>query len=328
MKFHQLRRTALYLAAILGTLAASLAVADPPSGEPIKDRANFIPARKQQALPGKVVGILAYDAQPVLSVEGRSGPADQLCFGVNGCSYRWVYVQTPNAPQPVISNLQVPVGDKGEKKVYPALDIARPANVQGFGVTQKYSLVEVVVNDGLGSPSNDSFVATSIKVLDGTQNFPIKTTEVIEDLKKRYTAFLKDQANVIERQLGEAGKKALKERKATGPREQSDLMFVTWMPQEQRLHVHFRTRVSDGSYNTVQGGPEKVPPFGGKLKQQPPRDFRMKTGVTFGVEFGMAYEVGRDGRLAATRALPFQAFQEELRIPLGGPRELPPAQRN
>src|SRR5438876_989714 len=81
--------------------------------EKIKDRASFIPNRKQVALPGKAIGILLTDGQPVLSTEGRSGPADQLVFSAGGNSYRWVYV--PVQDNPIITNLQVPIGDKGEK---------------------------------------------------------------------------------------------------------------------------------------------------------------------------------------------------------------------
>src|SRR5438132_5494781 len=109
----------------------------------IKDRKNFIPNRKQAALSGKEIGILLTDGQPVLSTEGRSGPADQLVFSSNLNSYRWVYVPTQDNPQ--ITNLQVPFGDKGEKAVYPALNLANPKSVVAWGVTQPYSLVEVNV---------------------------------------------------------------------------------------------------------------------------------------------------------------------------------------
>jgi hypothetical protein len=320
---HQPHRAALCLTAALAALIAAPLVAGPPAGEPIKDRSGFIPRTKHQALPGKVVGVLAYDAQPVLSTEGRSGPADQLCFGMSGSSYRWVYVQTPGAAPPVITNLQVAVGGQGAKKIYPALDIARPTNVKHFGVTQKYSLVEVEVNDGLGSPAEQSFVATNIKVLDGSANFPIKVTETIDDLKKRYAEHVGRQKDAIDRELGEAAKKAVKDRKITGPRTQEELMFVTWLPESQRLRVHFRTKVSDGAYETVKGpGPVPVPPRQ-KFKQPPPRDFMVKVGTTFGVEFGMAYEVGRDGRLVATQLLPFETFQFEVRQGVGGPRNPP-----
>ena len=49
---------------------------------------------------------------------------------------------------------------------------------------------EVTVNDGLGSPPEDSFVATDIKVLDGTPDYPLKVAEVIAAMKKRHAEYL------------------------------------------------------------------------------------------------------------------------------------------
>jgi hypothetical protein len=331
-------RKALLAAAVLLVPLTTL-LADPPAPQTITDRAGFLPRQKHQALKGKAIGVLVYDAQPVLSTEGRSGPADQLCFGCNGASYRWVYVPVVGNAQ--ISNLKVPVGDKpnAQWQVYPSLDIARPKNVTPWGVTAPYSLVEVEVNNGLGSPVNDSFVATKIKVLDGTKEYPLRTTEVLKQLKDRYAAYKKEQAKAIEAALSEAQQKALKERKPTGPREQEDLMFVTWLPDQERLRVRFRTKVSDGAYSFVGGGvgpvdrPNPLPP--GKVKgiqppppPPPPREFKVKVGTTYGVEFGVAYEVGKDGTLVGTAVLPFASFQQELQPPPRiGPRDpfpLPP----
>lgn len=328
---HRPRQAALLLTAALTALAAPLTFAQ-QAGEPIRDRTNFIPFRKHQPLPGKVVGVLLYDGQPVLHAEGRSGPNDQLVLGRNGASYRWVYVPTPNV-KPVINNLQVPVGDRGEKKVYQALDMARPKSVQHLGVTEKYTLVEVSVNDGLGSPPNDSFVATNIKVLEGTPNFPIKTAQVIEDLKRRHADHLQRQNAVIERQLANALKAALKDKKVTGPRQKSELMFVTWMEDKQRLRVHFRTTISDGAYEMVKGGPMKILPPQKGPPQKRPREFQTKVGTTVTLEFGTAYEVGRDGRLVATHELPFQATTQQVnQRMIVGPRNppalpLPPVKR-
>src|SRR5262245_34350706 len=57
---------------------------DSGAGNTIADRKNYIPSRKHVALPGKIIAVLVFDAQPVLSLEGRSGPADQICLGYNG----------------------------------------------------------------------------------------------------------------------------------------------------------------------------------------------------------------------------------------------------
>src|SRR5262249_29975826 len=207
-----------------GLAQAGAALGDPPADEVVQDRTGFIPHRKHQLLQGTAVGIPVSDPQPVLGTEGRSGAVDNLCFAAGGASYRWVYVPTFTAPQ--ITNLQVPLGD-GQVRVYPALDMANLKTVSPWGITAPYTLVRVEVNSGRGSPAGDSFVATDMKALEGTKEYPLKTAEVIARLRQRYAAYVKDQDGALKKAMAEAQKKALQGRKATGPREKSELMFVT-----------------------------------------------------------------------------------------------------
>src|SRR5258708_799791 len=231
------------LAAILCVVTTASAVPIPTEkkGEVIADPANFIPKTKHLPIPGKIIAVLATDAAPVLSLEGRSGPADALCIGWNGGSYRWVYV--PSEGDAIINNLQVPVAD-GNKKVYPRLNMATPTSVKKWNIDKLYALVEVEVNDGEGSPANESFVATKMKMLDGSKDFPIKVADVIADLKKQYETHLAEKQKDIDAAMDDAVKKALKHRKPTGPRAKNTLMVVTWLPQtgpvvsgsRQRIH--------------------------------------------------------------------------------------------
>jgi hypothetical protein len=333
---------ALVLTGLAAATAFAPGFADPPAENLIKDRASFIPQRKHVPLKGKAVGILLFDGQPVLSTEGRSGPADQLCFACCGASYRWVYVPTPAG---TIRDLKVPVGDKpGQFQTYAALNMASPTLVAPCGITAKYTLVEVQVNNDAGSPANDSFVASSIKSLEGTAEYPLKVEKVLANLKDRYQAFLKDKAKELDAALAAAQKKALKERPPTGPREQEELMFLTWMPETKTLAARFRTKISNGAYTMVRiGGPIRkfpLPPPPGKgpfppeafsaFPPPPPPGFRTyRVGTTFGVEFGMAYEVSKDGTVLRSQMLPFESFQRELLVPPGvgrpGPIPVPPA---
>lgn len=283
-----------------------------PREDVIKERKGFIPHRKHQELAGTVVGILLADGQPVLSMEGRSGPPDQLCLGTNGGSYRWVYVAVQDG-KPMIGSLNIPVG-KGEVKRFDQLSLATPATVKQWGVAQPYSLVEVEVNAGLGSPAGDSFVATRIKVLDGSKEYPLKTAEVVADLKRRQESFLNDRVKAIEAALDEAQGKALKGRKPTGPREKSTVMYLTWLPETQRLRAHFLTRISDGAYSygqgiapAIDGGPARRPPS--------PPQAGPRFGTSFGIEFGVAFEVGKTGQLERTQSLPIESFQVEIPPP-------------
>jgi hypothetical protein len=337
-----MKKLCLLVGTALVILAPPVGLADQP--KEIKDRKSFIPYRNHQALKGTAIGILLADGQPVLSNEGRYGPANQLVFASGGGSYRWVYVPSGNGS---IRNLQVPVGQKGNVQIFPSLDMANPKSVAFWGIKQPYTLVEVQINNGQGSPAGDSFVATNMKALDGTKDYPIQTTEVVNQLKKRYADYVKEQNKAIEKAMTEAGTKYLKGRKATGPREKTELMYLTWLPDSKTLRAHFRTKVSDGAYTWVQGGirPRPIPlppgkkpgaqdpnsPFFAAFPPPPPPNFKIKVGTTFGVEFGMAYDVPLAGGLKAaqTQVLPIQSFVQELppppRFGPGGPPKLPPS---
>jgi hypothetical protein len=323
----------LLLLTVLAGIAASglRAVAVPPATGVVKDRAGYFPNRKQAAVGGTAIGVLLTDGQPVLSTEGRSGPADQLVFSANGNSYRWVYV--PVAENPMITNLQVPVGDKGQKDVYPSLSIASPRTVVPWGITAPYSLVEVKVNDGKGSPANDSFVGTYFKVLDGSKDYPLKVAEVVADLKKRYAEAIKAREKDLDKAMADHAAKSLKDKKPTGPREKSELMYVTWLNDSDALQVRFKTKMSDGAYTIIENpigpkGPFKLPPKpaeGGNSVpfRVRPADIRLKTGTTFGIEFGQLYEVNKKGEIVRIDELPIETFTQQLNAPVIGPGPRP-----
>jgi hypothetical protein len=334
--------------------AVGLAVAAPapprPATETIKDRKTFIPQRKYQALPGSVVGVLVGDVRAVMGQEGRSGPADAMGFSANGNSYRWIYVTV--AEKALINNLTINVGEKGDRtKVYPNLSMASPTTVKQWDINVPYALVEIEVNDNLGSPAQQGFVATRMKRLDGTKDYPLKVADAVADLRKRYERYLKDEKKGIDAALLKEQEASLKDRKPTGPRETAELMYVTWLPKTEHLRVGFRTRISDGAYQYSEGGirrgpfPLPVPPNRkpgaaqaalppvALMRPPPPQRFRVRYGTTFGVEFGMAYEVDKSGKVVKILTLPFEGFHQEIPPPpvLGGPRgrlpggPLPPA---
>jgi hypothetical protein len=67
--------------------------------------------------------------------------------------------------------------------------------------------------------------------------------------------------------------------------------------------------------------PFALPPPPGKEQpgavRPPPGNFKVRYGVTFGVESGMAYEVDHTGKLAATWELLPQSFHKEIPPPPG-----------
>lgn len=323
-----MNRCTLLAAALLAFAAA--AFADPPQTGVVKDRAGYFPVRKYAPLPGKAVGVLLGDARDVVALDGRSGPPDALVFSVGGNSCRWVYVPTSENPQ--ITNLQVPVGADGKKEIYPALNMANPRHVLPWGVTAPYSLVEVAVNSGLGSPADEGFVATNIRVLDGSKEFPLKVADAIADMKKRYGDFLKSKDADVEKAMAETAVKSLKDRKPTGPREQSELMYVTWMPQTETLQVRFKTRITDGAYTIANADgpkldirpvdpapPQDVPNSGALARIAPRKGLKTRIGTAFGIEVGRAYEVNKQGEIIRIDELPIESFTQEVKSQLIGP---------
>jgi hypothetical protein len=287
-----------------------LAVGTADPDEMVMDRSAFIPRMKFAPLPGAALGILASDWRTLLAEEGRSGPGDVLAFSTGGASYRWVYL--PVMDKPTATNLRVHTGQGDAVKVYPSLSLANPSTLKPLGIEVPFALVEVEVNDGLASPADQTFVATKIKRLDGTPEYPLRVPGVVAQLHKRYQDHTAAQQKAITDALAEAQKAALKDRKPTGPRESVEQLYLTWLPDVQRLRVHFRTRITDGAYQTVVSGVPAGP--------RPPKARGVRTGPTFGIEFGQGYEMDKQGKLVKTVTLPIQTFQRELApVPAGKP---------
>ncbi len=332
------------LAAVTLTAAPAPAPAPATKTEVVKDRENFIPHRKYAPLPGKAIGLLVSDVAPKMQHEGRGGPPDAMGFSLDGGSYRWVYVPVA-AADAIIQNLKVPVGEKrGREQSYPLLNMANARTIKQWNIQVPYALVEVEVNNEQGTPAGESFVGTKMTRLDGTKDYPLDVTATVAELKKRYAGWKKDNKDKLDEAMLDAQKKALKDRKATGPAETQELVYMTWKSEEKRLSVHFRTTITDGEYKFVGGGIERDPfplpvppikplppapaapprPQGFAAFPPPPPPFlpRVRTGTSFGIEFGMGYEVTPAGKVDRILTLPAQAFLKELPIPPGrfGPR--------
>jgi hypothetical protein len=335
---HARRAAALLLPAFaLAALGLAVAAPAPEVGEEVlKDRADFIPQGKYQPVPGKAVGVLVSDVAKVMGNEGRSGAPDNVAFSSGGGSYRWVYVPARDKPQ--ISGLQVRTGEKGDQvKIYPGLNMANPVTLKDlWGVTATYALAEVEVNDGLGAPADQGFVATNVKLLDGSKDYPLKVADTIDTLRKKQEGYWKNRQKDLDDAMAKAQKDALKDKKPTGPRETSELMHVSWLPDKERLRVRFFTRVTDGAYQNGGGGANPVdplPPGKGGLRPPPPRFEGGRWGTSFGVEYGVSYEVGKNGSVERFQVLPPEGFAKEIPPPpaAGGPRggidpvPLPPA---
>lgn len=295
------------------TLGVALAAPAPQlQTDTIKERDSFIPHRKYFSLPGKTIGILAGDVREMMGQEGRSGPPKAYGFSAAGGSYRWVY--TPAQDKSIIQNLQVAVGENGNRiKVYPALNMADPDTVKPWKIDAPYALVEVEVNDAQGAPPDEGFVATKMTRLDGTREYPLNLPDVVADGRKRYQRFLDEQATRIEDGLAEAVRKHLKGEKPTGPRETRELFYITWLPDQQVVRMHFRTQVTEGALVTGRGGRQRPLPRPAPAVNRPALNARF--GKLIGVELGLAIEVTRTGKVDRVLTLPIEPIYQAFVAP-------------
>ena len=304
------RSAALLLSLVL--TAAGLTPVWAADGD--RDPADPFPHREFQPLPGKMIGVLASGGQDVLAQEGRRGAADALCFGSGGDSYRWVYVPVPK--KPLIGALNVRVGTKGDAtKRFDRLSMANPATVARWGVSGPYTLVEVEVNGGLGAPAGETFVATQLRPLDGTKQYPLQVAKVVGELRRHFQAYLKEQDDPVENGLRQARAQIPDGYKLAPGREQTETVFVTWLPTTEQLRVTVKARITRKALGPVRPGREPLATADGTQPGTPPS----ANGLLAGVELGMTYDVSKKGVLDSNHAVPLHVFQKTFSAPVTPP---------
>jgi hypothetical protein len=301
--------------ALLGVLILTAAVPADPKADPeevIKDRKALMPWRKHGPLKGTVVGVLASDVSAFMRREGRGGPPDAMAFSVNGDSYRWVYV--PVTEKPMITDLKVEVGEKpgAKTRTYPKVGFANAELVKRWGINARFALVEAEVNDGEGAPPGEGFVATKMTRLDGGKKYTLDVANAVDEVVKRFRDDLKKKEKAINAAIDAEAKKALKDGKRTGPREELSSMYVSWLPDNERLRVAIRTVVTDGAFSYMERPLIIYGPW--------PTDLRIRTGTVIEAELGFAYEFDRAGKLVRIQAMPVAVKSEVLTPPPYGRR--------
>jgi hypothetical protein len=275
-------------------------------GEPTTPGDKTVTAPKFEPIPGKAIGVLVTDVMHMAVREGRTGPAGAVGFVRADGSFRWLYLPAPGDPD--ADDLTFALGADGkEHKLFPKVRLATREMVKPLGLTGPFHLVEVEVNGGAGSASEEGFVATSLKRLDGTKDYPIKLTEVMRDLKERTQKQATEKKADIARAMEAARDKVAKGRKPTGPEETSEEVATTWLPDRNRLRIEIRRQVTNGFYVVGQG-------------VEGPANKVTRAGTQFGAAGGARFEVGPSGRVEAETPLPYEAFTRELALPQGTDR--------
>jgi hypothetical protein len=302
--------------ALLALTLALPAAAAPPA--PDRDACAPFPVQQFEPLPGKVVGVLVGDGQDLLDQEGRHVPADTLCLASGAGSYRFPYVPVPK--KWIIGGLNVPVGLKGDAvRCFRNLSPASPRTVQRWGVTGPYELVEVEVNGSLGAPPGGTFVATHLKSVEGTREYPLHVGTVVTELRRRFQAYLRDQESTISQGLSHARASLPEGHKLLPGREEAEMLYVTWLPEAKELRVVIRARITQKALATAPPPPRpRVPAGNDGPAPAPPAH----AGVQVGVDLGMTYEVSRRGLLDRQDPVPLRPYQKEILVPVTPPRKV------
>lgn len=296
----------LFLASVL------LAVPVPTNNSrPAVDRKDFIPQNTYKPLPGKSVGVLALFKPGSTGASGRVVGAYH--FSSDGGSCRVMLLPTENKGQ----GWNVPVGARGEIMRFENVEVAAPQLVVLHGIKDEYALVEVEVNGGLGSPANPVFVATKTRKLDGTKKFPIKVAEVVRTLESRYRDHVNENGRVIDIGMSKSAARYVGKRKENGFRRRQDLMYVTWLPESERLEVRFLTRISDSAELYPGYNSSRRPTYATAMRGRPlpaataMAGYQPASGPQFGIEFGVVYVVSKEGKLERTLPLAVEPFFQQ-----------------
>jgi hypothetical protein len=305
----------------IGWLCATLTMfvaakfVDVPSPDNVKQgKKDPVQTLKFSPLPGKAVGVFVTDIKDAMAAEGRSGPPGAVGFAFGRSPYRWVYLPCEGKSEDA-STITLPVGSiPGEERQFKDVCVATQASLKSLGFTAPYSLVEVEVNDGLGSPANaDKFKASQPRLLEGTDAYHLRVSDVVRDLKERYKAYLEGQRQEIDKAINHLAIDELKKQAPTGPRETSDQIYVTWVMERDFLRVEFRTRVVDGFFKYGKGieqGPTQL-----QFRRSPTQKRGSRYGTIIEAELGMIYEVSRAGDLERSEPVPLGISHQELPPP-------------
>jgi hypothetical protein len=261
----------------LAALVFALSVLGSQEDGVVQDRKDFIPDREHPlpVTPGR--HIMALVTQPLTMVAANVvRPGDHsLVLSSSGGTYAWCYFAKDSKPGPR----------------------ADVENALEYGITRSHSLVEVEVRDLGGSPSaGPSLLATSLKAVDNSKEFPLRPHKVVAELKAAYEAYLREQEKdvdaAMEKSRQDAGGNA---QKAKLPLSAS-LMYVTWMEKTEKLQVRFFTRVQTT---------DDIPRAGRSSGEAPPPMVLQY----WGIDFGMLYEVNKSGALEKRLKLPIEAWK-------------------
>jgi hypothetical protein len=312
-------------------IAAGLAGAEIPMDESFGSRATPV----YKPIPGKAVGIVVMDPRAVVAAEQRFGPPGAAGVSYDGGSYRWFYVTAPPGTEGESLTFGAwPASERQESVDH--LILATPETLKARGIRAPYCLVQVVVNGGAGSGPEDSFAATGLTVVEGSEHYPLKVAEVVGRIERSYHSQLPQllKQKSVQEKLKEARKAAGEVEPSPGSKASQlttdTRTYVTWLPRTERLRIELFTRLREGKY-AYGRGVEPVNPDNPRADPHAPGEPPPSQGIRYGVEYGvdtvMIYEIPKSGGIPMTRAgeIVGRALPAKIFVERRGPPGAPPA---
>jgi hypothetical protein len=273
--------------------------------------------REFSAIPGVTVGMLVTGAAPELREVGRLGPADAVLFSRKPDSYRWMYVPSADAKGSV--TVAIPGagnGDqRGPRQRFEGFALATSASLSHLGIDDAFTIVEVEVNGGRGSPPGaDRFVATKIRQLDGSgMNYPLRPATAISRAKETCSdrGDLKEKlrlraASVLTQQTGRAPE--------SQPKDVPFQIHAAWDSQAERIEIACVFEAIEAEHTSGEGTTST-------------EGQRTDKGRTWGfqatVTGGLSFFTTKDGKLTPPKELPIVPDIREILPPPAAPSARP-----
>jgi hypothetical protein len=260
-----------------------------------------VPFQRWPVLPGKQVGLLVASVSPL------------------GASAGWMRALTPVKPTPTRAAYHFFTDGQSPWAVYFKSEAGRgenflkgwgvplpggkqalfdaamflPSTKNAWGLHADAHLVEVTVNGGKGAASGLHFVATKVRVLDGTKGYPV-AAQMLADARARFDAHIAAQEVPLKQQMALAARKS---GTPLGPETEQVLesFFPTWLNAERQLHVlHVRRVVRSSSKVERVRVVHRCPPGAPCM---PPHEQEQRVVRGYGVDVGMELVYDAGGQL-------------------------------
>lgn len=247
----------------------------------------FTDPGQYQRLPDKVIGVLLISPHTYTTIccnSGHGEPCHHYGFSINDNCYYNVYFNGS----------------------YAMLD---DKNIGQFGITKPYSLVEMNISPMSNTDKNMIHVK-DIRVLDKTPEFPVDVAKTIAAFQQDFEQYRQANIYKADSEIAALKMQVIPDSKLTGPREQQDYSYITWLAQEQVLQVKMVTHVTNGEYG-----------YGWGMKT-PPGSLAARYGTIIIADLEVDYEVLKSGKISKRILIPIHGYYYKIPPPPSPPMAL------